>query len=163
PGAPQFSPLPVIGFAAGNNSPLPALPTTVPSVTSAPSVTTSALPTLALPTATTVVPTFVPTTVPTVLPTVAPTPTPTLPPTPTLLNTVAPRQTTAVPFSGSGWPPSRDYSLLFDGRPIAGGGVTSTTGAFQGSFVIPANTTAGPHTVTATSAGYSVNVSLTTQ
>ena len=269
PRAPQFSPLPVIGFAAGNNSPLPALPTTVPSVTSAPSVTTSALPTLALPTATTVVPTFVPTTVPTVLPTVAPTSTPTLspptlPPTPTptpqptptplppalsggtaaqgatlpvlgtnwpvgaaitiawpdgsqvggadvqpdgrfatlvrvpqtavpgqtykitatgggltatadvvvavvytptftLLNTFAPRQTTAVPFTGSGWPPSRDYSLLFDGRPIAGGGVTSTTGAFQGSFVIPANTTAGPHTVTATSAGYSVNASLTTQ
>ncbi len=84
-------------------------------------------------------------------------------PTFTLLNTFAPRSTTSVPFTGSGWPPSRDYSLLFDGRPIAGGGVTSTTGTFQGSFAVPANTTPGPHTVTATSAGYSVNASLTTQ
>ena len=272
PGAPQFSPLPVIGFAAGNNSPLPALPTTAPSVTSAPGVTVSPLPTVVLPTATAVVPTFIPTfaptliptVVPTVITTVAPTPTPTLPPTPTptpqptptplpptlsggtaaqgatlpvlgtnwpagaavaiawpdgsqvggadvqpdgrfatlvrvpqnatagqtykitasgggltatadvvvgivytptftLLNTFAPRSTTAVPFTGSGWPPSRDYSLLFDGRPIAGGGVTSTAGTFQGSLTIPANTTPGPHTVTATSAGYSVNASLTTQ
>jgi len=84
-------------------------------------------------------------------------------PTFTLLNTFAPRSTASVPFTGSGWPPSSDYSLLFDGRPIAGGGVTSTTGTFQGSFAVPANTTPGTHTVTATSAGYSVSASLTTQ
>ena len=267
-----FSPLPGIGFAAGTNSTLPPLQTTVPTVTTVPDVTLSPLPTVAIPTATPTVPTIpptqIPTAAPTPIPTVAPTPTlpptpvPTLPPTPTpqptptplpptlsggtaaqgatlpvlgtnwpvgaavtitwpdgtqvggadvqsdgrfatlirvpqsavpgqtyritaigggltatadvvvaivytptftLLSSFPPRSTASVPFTGSGWPPGRDYSLLFDGRPIAGGGVTSTSGTFQGSFTVPANTTPGQHTVTATSAGYSVNASLTTQ
>jgi len=265
-----FAPLPGIGFGAGANTPLPALPSAAPSVTSAPAVTISPLPTVVVPTPTVTAPTLPPTELPTVAPTVAPTviptapPTPTLAPTPTptpqptpipvpptlsggtaaqgatlpvlgtnwpvgaaiaitwpdgtqvggadvqpdgrfatlvrvpgnavpgqtykitamaggltatadvvvaivytptftLLNTFPPRSTASVQFTGSGWPPSRDYSLLFDGKPIAGGGVTSTAGTFQGSFAVPANTTPGTHTVTATSAGYSVNASLTTQ
>jgi hypothetical protein len=42
-------------------------------------------------------------------------------------------------------------------------GTTDLAGTFQGSFAVPANTTPGPHTVTATSGGYSASASLTTQ
>ncbi|HEV8671556.1 MAG TPA: FecR family protein [Candidatus Limnocylindria bacterium] len=84
-------------------------------------------------------------------------------PTFTLLNTFAPRAGGSVGYTGDGWPPNSSYSIYFDGgsAPV-GGGVTST-GTFQGSFTVPANTKAGQHTVTATSAGYSVNAPLITQ
>jgi hypothetical protein len=82
----------------------------------------------------------------------------------TLLNTFPPRAAASVGYTGTGWPPSRNYSIYFDGGTTAvSGGVTSTTGTFQGSFTVPANTVPGQHTVTAMSAGYSVNAVLTTQ
>ena len=269
-----FAPLPGIGFAAGASTPLPALPSATPSVTSAPAVTISPLPTVVVPTPTvtaprlppTELPTLAPTVAPTLIPTAPPTPTPTLAPTPTrtpqptpaplsptltggtapaggalsvlgenwpvgaavtitwpdgsqigsadvmtngqfftriripqsavpgltykitasgggltatadvvvaivytpsftLLNTFPPRSGGSVPFTGKGWPPSSDYTILFDGQPLQPpvGGVTSTTGDLQGSFTVPANTKPAVHTVTATSAGYTVTASLTTQ
>jgi hypothetical protein len=73
-----------------------------------------------------------------------------------------------VPYSGSGWPASSNYSLLFDGRAI-GGGTTSAAGTLLGptggnpSFIVPQNTTPGAHTVTVTSGTSSASASLTTQ
>ena len=82
----------------------------------------------------------------------------------TLLNTFPPRAGGSVPYTGRGWPPSGgDYSILFDGVLIPGGGVISATGTFQGSFTVPLKTVAGAHTVTASGAGYSASASLTTQ
>ena len=89
-------------------------------------------------------------------------------PTLTLLNTFPPRAGTSVAYSGAGWPPSSNYTLLFDGRAIAGG-TTSASGALLGptggnpTFTVPQNTTPGTHTVTVTSGNYSANASLTTQ
>jgi hypothetical protein len=89
-------------------------------------------------------------------------------PTLTLLNTFPPRAGTSVAYSGAGWPPSSNYTLLFDGRAI-GGGTTSAAGTLLGptganpTFIVPANTPPGAHTVTVTSGNYSRNASLTTQ
>ncbi len=89
-------------------------------------------------------------------------------PTLTLLNTFPPRAGTSVAYSGTGWPPSSNYTLLFDGRAI-GGGTTSAVGTLLGptggnpTFTVPVNTTPGAHTVTVTSGNYSANASLTTQ
>lgn len=89
-------------------------------------------------------------------------------PTLTLLNTFPPRSGTSVAYSGGGWPPSSNYTLLFDGRAI-GGGTTSAVGTLLGpiggnpSFIVSQNTTPGAHTVTVTSGNYSVNATLTTQ
>ncbi len=89
-------------------------------------------------------------------------------PTLTLLNTFPPRANTSVAYSGAGWPPSSNYTLLFDGRAI-GGGTTSAVGTLLGptggnpTFTVPVNTTPGAHTVTVTSGNYSASASLTTQ
>jgi hypothetical protein len=89
-------------------------------------------------------------------------------PTLTLLNTFPPRAGTSVAYSGSGWPASSNYTLLFDGRAI-GGGTTSAVGTLLGptgaspTFVVPANTTPGAHTVTVTSGNSSTTAQLTTQ
>jgi hypothetical protein len=85
-------------------------------------------------------------------------------PTLTLLNTFPPRAGTPVAFSGGGWPPNVDYSLVFDGgRTAVATGVTTATGAIAGTFTVPANTTPGAHTVTAVAGAYSANATLTTQ
>jgi hypothetical protein len=89
-------------------------------------------------------------------------------PTLTLLNTAPPRAGTSVAYSGTGWPPSSNYTLLFDGTAI-GGGTTSAVGTLLGptggnpSFTVPANTAPGAHVVRVTSGNYSANASLTTQ
>jgi hypothetical protein len=89
-------------------------------------------------------------------------------PTLTLLVSFPPRAGTAVPYSGTGWPANSNYSLLFDGRAIAGG-TTSAAGTLLGptggnpSFTVPANTPPGAHTVTVTSGTSSASASLTTQ
>jgi hypothetical protein len=89
-------------------------------------------------------------------------------PTLTLLNTAPPRAGASVPYSGSGWPPNFNYTLLFDGVAI-GGGTTSAAGTLLGptggnpSFTVPRTATPGAHTVTVTAGAYSVNASLTTQ
>jgi FecR protein len=89
-------------------------------------------------------------------------------PTLTLLVSFPPRAGTSVPYSGSGWPANSSYSLLFDGRAI-GGGTTSAAGTLLGptggnpSFIVPANTLPGAHTVTVTSGSASASASLTTQ
>jgi hypothetical protein len=82
--------------------------------------------------------------------------------------TFPPRAGASVPYTGSGWPPNSNYSLLFDGTVISGG-VTSSTGALMGPtgaspiFTVPANAKAGAHTVTVTSGNYNASASLTTQ
>jgi hypothetical protein len=82
--------------------------------------------------------------------------------------TFPPRSGASVPYSGTGWPPNSNYSLLFDGIAISGG-VTSSAGTLLGPtgasavFTVPANTTPGAHTVTVTSGSYSASASLTTQ
>ncbi len=87
-------------------------------------------------------------------------------PTLTLLNTAPPQPGAQVPYSGSGWPPNFNYTLLFDGVAIAGG-TTSSTGTLLGptggnpSFIVPRTATAGAHTVTVTAGAYSVNATLT--
>jgi hypothetical protein len=86
----------------------------------------------------------------------------------TVVATFPPRAGAAVPYSGSGWPPNSNYSLLFDGTAIAGG-VTSAAGTLLGLtgaspvFTVPANTRPGAHTVMVTSGSYSASASLTTQ
>jgi hypothetical protein len=85
-------------------------------------------------------------------------------PTLTLLNTFPPRAGTPVAYSGGGWPPNLSYTLVFDdARAAVASGVTTATGAIAGTFTVPANTTPGAHTVTATAGAYSANASLTTQ
>jgi hypothetical protein len=73
-----------------------------------------------------------------------------------------------VPYSGSGWPPSSSYSVLFDGVAI-GGGLTSSAGTLLGPagaaavFTVPQNTAPGAHTLKVTSGSDSASASLTTQ
>ncbi|MEO8633219.1 MAG: hypothetical protein ABI466_07650, partial [Chloroflexota bacterium] len=89
-------------------------------------------------------------------------------PTLTLLASVPPRSGTSVAYSGAGWPANSNYSLLFDGRAIAGG-TTSATGTLVGptggspTFVVPQNTIPGVHTVQVTSGVSTASASLTTQ
>ena len=89
-------------------------------------------------------------------------------PTLTLLNTFPPRAGTSVAYSGGGWPPNANYTLLFDGVAI-GGGTTSAAGSLLGAtggnpmFTVPPNTPPGAHTVTARAGNYSANATLTTQ
>jgi hypothetical protein len=89
-------------------------------------------------------------------------------PTLTLLASFPPRAGASVPYSGSGWPPNSNYTLLFDGRAISGGTTTaagtllSPTGG-SASFTVPPNTAPGVHTVTVTSGNDSASASLTTQ
>jgi len=89
-------------------------------------------------------------------------------PTLTLLNTAPPQPNTTVPYSGGGWPPNMNYTLLFDGAAI-GGGTTSAVGTLLGptggtpSFLVPRTATPGAHTVRVTAGNYSANASLTTQ
>ena len=89
-------------------------------------------------------------------------------PTLTLLASFPPRAGASVPYSGSGWPASSNYSLLFDGLTI-GGGVTSATGTLQAPtganalFIVPPSTAPGAHTVTVTSGVSTASASLTTQ
>jgi hypothetical protein len=78
--------------------------------------------------------------------------------------TFPPRAGASVPYSGSGWPPGVNYSLVFDGgRAAVAGGVTSVTGTIAGTLTVPANTVAGAHTLTATAGNYNATASLTTQ
>jgi hypothetical protein len=89
-------------------------------------------------------------------------------PTLTLLASSPPRGGASVPYSGSGWPASSSYSLMFDGITI-GGGVTTATGTLQAPtganalFIVPPNTAPGTHTVTVTSGVSSASASLITQ
>ena len=73
-----------------------------------------------------------------------------------------PRAGGSVQYSGGGWPPNTDYSILFAGQVI-GGGRTSGTGAISGSFAVPLGTKAGTYTVTATTGTHSASASVTTQ
>ena len=163
----SFSPLPVIGFTAGTNSPSatppaypsPPTPPTLPPLTSSiPLDTLGPTPTLspevtALPTLT--VPTFVPTAVPTLtrtpsptpIPTLVPTPTPTPQPTPTPLpptlsgGTAQPGGTLAV--LGTNWPVGAAITITWpDGTQIATADV-QTNGQFATLIRIPATAIPG--------------------
>ncbi len=79
----------------------------------------------------------------------------------TLNVTSSPAPGAQVPYSGSGWPPTGDYRILFDGTEIAKGVIS--IGSFSGVLVVPRTATPGAHSVIAVSGSYSVIASLTTQ
>ena len=57
-----------------------------------------------------------------------------------------------VPVGGAGVKPGADYTVVLRSDPVQiGAGVTDVNGAFSAVYPVPANTPAGPHSVTVTS------------